>query len=557
MKPSLRIFDGLAGLLILAQSVLYLYGGQIHVDEGTYLAVASLWWQGFEPYADFFYLQMPLYPMVAGSAVGLLGQSLFVVRWLSLVSTVAGIAFLWDALRRRDRLAATLLLVLWACSPFQLYFGIIARIFGMSIGLIGLSIWLHERGRGGERAISWDCAALAAFSLAVATRLTVLPGLAGGWCVLVWQHRRRPLRLVALTLAAALPAALLVAPAYLRDAEAAWFGMLGFHLMLTAGDGSALGMRARMILILLQGYVLFVVGWLVVFAVGVGRLWRGAGAPGYALGVSVGLFLVHFVPAQTQPAYQTVTFPPAAFVLSLLLAAWTRSMPSVATSEPAAEGVDPRFGSLFFHTRQRKPQAETASQREPSAVGPSRDRSRTRALLLGMGGVGALGLAVFGTTRLSLGPEGDGPYGLGHDRGLLQRQAATLAEHVPPDGLVVSSDTPLVPMQARRRLHPSFVSNEYFPLWDRETCERFHVVNDTILHELFTSGEVDAILLGSLSYTIGFPEMLSISPARREALLAVVREHYRLVATTDNLYIPGTESFVYVRRTEPGTDASP
>lgn len=490
-----QALGGLGALLVVAQSLLYLTGGQIHVDEGTYCASGALSRDGFLPYRDFFYLQMPLYPALLSFVFRLFPESLITARCMSLVASLIGIGCLTVAAGWRDRRAGWLLLFLWGCSPFQLYFGIIARIFGLSVGFIGLSVLLRELSIRHERhRLTLECLALASFSLAVCARLTVLPGLAGAWLWLAWQRRNAPKEVGWLALGAAAPLLVAVIPPYLRDPVNAWFGMLRFHLLLTAGDGSALGMRARMVAILLQGYAAFV---LVAAALAMRarlRFWRQA--DGYALSATIGLFAVHFIPAQTQPAYQTVTFPTAVYVLSLLLAQATRRLPVEA------------HGRLV------------------SALA-----------LTGLAGIGA-----FGFNR----------YSFGGDQALLARQAAFLREHVAPGGHVVSSATPLAVMEAGLPLHRSFVSNEYFPYWERERCERRNVVNDAILLDLFASPETQAVVIGDYSYTMGFPEMKSIPAERRQRLLAALEERFVRAATFESIFLPNGKTYVYLPRDREG-----
>src|SRR5690606_20030537 len=57
-------------------------------DEGYYLFAADLVSQGFTPYLDFFYPQMPLLPYVYGAWYGIVGASWEAARFLSAFFTI-------------------------------------------------------------------------------------------------------------------------------------------------------------------------------------------------------------------------------------------------------------------------------------------------------------------------------------------------------------------------------------------------------------------------------------------------------------------------------------
>jgi hypothetical protein len=206
-------------------SVLYVWMGQINMDEGWYLYASKLVYAGFLPYRDFAYTQTPLLPYVYGLPF-LLQSSILTGRLTSLAFSIfALLVFLRVARRYGGDPAVALTAWLLATFTYGLYFVAIVKTYALVMLLVAGTLWaltVRPRHQWNYLAAAF-CATLAAAARLSASALAV-PVLV--YCL--WAAKRSRVRwsIGAMVAGIAIGFTILFA----QNPQATEWNLLGHHL---------------------------------------------------------------------------------------------------------------------------------------------------------------------------------------------------------------------------------------------------------------------------------------------------------------------------------------
>ncbi len=144
-------------------------------DEGFYLLAAKLVFQGKQPYTDFFYPQMPLFPYVYGLWMWLFGFSWYAARLLSaLLAVGTGLLLYQYVVRLTSKRHLGLLAVgLYALSSLLLGQYTAAKTYSLSVFLLMSAVVLLPGKSNSHRQLRYILSGLL-LGLAVDTRLFFL-----------------------------------------------------------------------------------------------------------------------------------------------------------------------------------------------------------------------------------------------------------------------------------------------------------------------------------------------------------------------------------------------
>ncbi len=211
-------------------------------DEDQYVAAAVMAWSHL-PYADFAYLQPPLYPLALAPVMALAsGWYVLAARTVSFVLALGSGMLLWHLVRRLGAGPMLAMVLLTAClsSPFLIAPLANARNDGLPLLLLlaGLSVhvWAEARGnedaRAAPPALLWAArfAAALLFGLAAETKLSYLFAPAALGVHALFAPRRRLVPALLGVVAATLPAASFLVVAR----EEFLFGTVHYHLIAPA-----------------------------------------------------------------------------------------------------------------------------------------------------------------------------------------------------------------------------------------------------------------------------------------------------------------------------------
>lgn len=203
-------------------------------DEGYYGLAATLVAAGQQPYADFFYPQAPLLPVVYAPAARLIGApQLPGLRYLSVALGTLAMVLLAAWAHRAHGLRPALALAslcLVALSPELLTWLVTVKTYALTAVALAVAIVACQRGAdGGRQALLWAALGGVAMGLGASTRLLLAPAAVtpAAW----WLLRRTP-RSAGPALAWLAGAAVGAVPmlvSWIQDADRFWFNNVGYH----------------------------------------------------------------------------------------------------------------------------------------------------------------------------------------------------------------------------------------------------------------------------------------------------------------------------------------
>ncbi len=504
--PATRLIIILLFIFVyLISSLIYVFGGRIHLDEGAYVYASALVYEGKLPYRDFFFLQTPVYPYVYGAFMQILGYGLVQARLISVMfGFFACLAACMIAGRLGGRPGMAAAAGLLAFNPFQIYFFTITRLYALTAFFFTASCYLilDRKKRASTQILS--CILMA---LAVCTRLTVLPALPVLFLYIWLSNRRKPLKQLLPAAAGCLVLLAVIGFFYFKAKDEFYFNILGLNLSLHSRNLAAnLFQKARAVTHLIKNYFLF---WLVfafvLFYKGRSLIdsfkkeIKGLSAEGVFWIFLALISGAHFSAKIFQESYQTFLFPLAC-----------------ATVGGAAGRI---------------------------AYGVKNSES-VRRLLAGTFFIGCLlTFAAYGRTSLSL-IDGHSPVES------LERQAEFIRAHTAPEDYIFSADSPLAAAEAGRHVLPGMAGSDYFPHWPTERCLRYHVTNDEILLQYIEEKRAKLLIIGDASYTLTLPLLEPVPEKKRKKLTDAVERCYHKEAEFSNLFVPGTKSYFYLANEE-------
>lgn len=492
-----------------------LWCGNLNQDEGWYLYAAREWAAGRLPYADYFFTQGPLLPMLYGLLAPLWaphglagGRALTALLGLGGALATALLAARAVPTGRRAAAAVTAFL-LTAGNVYHSYFTVIPKTYALAAatlvgGLLLLAaVWRPPRPRPWlalPAGVLLAAAAATRFSLGAA-----LP-VAGVW-LLLGGRRRTPAWLYfgiggLLGLALLVAPLLLAAPDNFRFAQSFHGARAGGGLLFIAGSLSRL---ARNYLPLLA-----------VAAVALLLPARSCPPPPAAtedaaphdplplwLAVFAAIFLVHLSGPVPYDDYQVPIMPLAAAAAAVLF--WRR-LPAAAPRLTLAAlllwcalcaGASP-LNQEWFIIRQ---------DRFWPVPKPASDLARLRQL------------------------------------------GAELRALVPADQPLLTQDAYLA-VEAQRRLPHGFEMGPfgYFPDLDDESARRQHVLSRGLMLAALRDGTAPIAAFSGYGLALGAPEMNELPAAEQAALRAALAERYAPLRTIENFGQAHTPLLIWTRK---------
>ena len=208
----------------IALSLWFVERALLNGDEGWYLYAARQIASGLEPYRDFAFFQMPVYPRALSSLVQPGPGSIIAGRWLSWLTLLMATGIIGLAAMRLRGLGGMLLAVIAVgLNPLVLGTSVLVKPYALCLLLVSGGVFMMTS-RDGLRIAAGFCL----FGLGAGARLSLLLPL----LVLVWAHRRSHVRESLLGSVVGLSLALY--PSLSVPWTVLWENWVGAHL----GDGA-------------------------------------------------------------------------------------------------------------------------------------------------------------------------------------------------------------------------------------------------------------------------------------------------------------------------------
>ena len=181
-------FQIIVGSLYALLSMIMIFGGKHHVDEGYYHLIAALSAKGAMPYRDYLYVQTPLFPCLYGLLFKITGNGFIAGRSISAAFGMISLFLTGMTVRKiggdRPGIAATALII---AQPFTIYYLTIIKLYAVTAFLVtgACSILLLVNNRTVRYALSASILAIA-----TAFRFTIVAGLITVLCIVILRTRR-------------------------------------------------------------------------------------------------------------------------------------------------------------------------------------------------------------------------------------------------------------------------------------------------------------------------------------------------------------------------------
>lgn len=478
------------GGLYSIMSLIMVFYGRHHVDEGYYHLIAALTARGKLPYRDYFYVQTPLYPFIYGLLFKLFGTSFAVARGCStLFGFLTFLAAVGTARNIKGSAAAGITASLILVQPFTIYYLTIVKLYAVTAWMLVILVFILTSGMSARWRYAL-AAMIAAFALGI--RFTVMPALP--LVIAVAAFRTKGIeRVKTVAVAAAAGAFVLAAvllPFWLASPETFGYSILGYHF---DKEGFSLlrqiTHRMDVVFRLSSLYpifgVLLLVSIMTRFAMRIGmarqegpvveRWSAGAVDAAWVIG---GVILFHFtsqVPyvhrylAMTIPAVAALAGPEVVRLAGLLKPGYK-----------VCPGLTWMLICALVFVAMNK--SETVFQ-EPNPVAQLR-------------------MIASGIEMLT----------------------------APDDDILTFNNS--IAVEAGRNVLPGDEMNvlTYHPGWTREKCERFKVLNVEMLKEALERGRLRAVLITTYSFIGNFPTFYNPGEtgARPEIIYALEKHYFRV-----------------------------
>ncbi|MGB3974855.1 MAG: glycosyltransferase family 39 protein [bacterium] len=121
------------GALYGVMSLVIVFYGRLHVDEGYYHLIASLTARGKLPYRDYFYVQTPLYPFIYGIFFQIFGSAFVTARICStLFGFMTFLVAVGTARKLKGPAAACITASLILVQPYTIYYLTIVKLYAVT-----------------------------------------------------------------------------------------------------------------------------------------------------------------------------------------------------------------------------------------------------------------------------------------------------------------------------------------------------------------------------------------------------------------------------------------
>jgi len=500
-------------LFYICQSLFFAFYGNIHADESTYLYAVKMVLEGKVLYRDFFYIQLPLLPYIYGFFLKFLGISLLTGRFISILFSITTVILTINIAKRLGGTKVAVICALLLClNPFQGYFSTITRVYSPATFFLVLSIFFLTTKVG---VTLRNSLAMISLCLAVECRLTVLPAIlavAAFFYLFDCRQKDRDRQYNLLPLAVPLLVGMVfftltLLPFALSAGFYEFFYQnLIYHLKMEMPSFTAyVVQKATAISTFFKGY--FFISILI--SACLANFWlnrrryklifqtRSNGIEACLWAIIIMITLLHLSAKYLQPSYQVVIFPLACVAASL----------GIYRIYDQVESQNLRVALLLIFL--------FGSLITPVSYGRKHVEK------------------IEGKTALKWARE-TGEY---------------IKSITDDDDLIMSSDTPLLAIEAGRKLLQGFENLEYYPDWPKEKCEKYKTVNDEILEEYIVNKVPKLIIIGDLSYTMSMPNRKLIGNEKHKKIVKLIEQNYSLIKKIPNLThsIRGTNTYIYKR----------
>lgn len=482
----------------------YVFYGELHVDESGYVYAAREIAAGRMAYHDFFFLQTPVFPYVYAIPFLFSPISFECARLYMMLFGIASIILTMVITKRLTNVYGVILVGLfYLMTPFQLRFFSIARMYPLATFWVLAGILFISPPQSLQKwRYMW---AMVFFTLSFATRLTLLPI---PFLFLLYVAIRNGLfsKETLITLVTGIvTTGFVFVPFVLPDYSRFFYNIIGFHLDITVG-GYFQGAIHK-----LAGISRLVSAYFVSFAAFVLTLsalffWKNHPLRdekekdtqlfmlflfSILIVVGGGQFTAKFF----QESYQTIVFPVLVLIVSIL-------------------GV-PLLNELFeVNSEKRKILNFFAILLLPT-------------VLLGFAHQGLV--VKPGRQSLSTAHE----------------MASYLSENTKPEETIACSDSPLLPLLANRKIMVGFEGPEFFPFWSNERATHHRVLNQEQMLELITSQKADVFIINTQSFRLVMPDRTDTPQELRDTLLRTLENNYVLVKSFPHIFSIGEETRIY------------
>jgi 4-amino-4-deoxy-L-arabinose transferase-like glycosyltransferase len=502
-------------LFYLCMSIFYLFYGIIHADEATYLYSVKMILAGKLIYKDFFYIQLPMLPYLFGMFLKFMGVNMITGRIVSIIFSFGAVLLTIVISKRIGGSTVSAMAALLLClNPFQGYSSTITRVYSPAMFFLVLSIYFLMVN---IKPVYRNTLSLISLSIAIECRLTILPAVVPIILYfLIFDRDVNDKRSLLKTyspifipiIASFLFVILTLLPFVISVGCYAFFYqnfIYHINMEMTGFIGYAI-QKLDAISTFFKGYYFISVllisccGYYIINA----RRYkliikdRNHGLIATMWIIVILITLAHFCAKYLQPSYQVVIFPLACII--------------------AAYGAKTIF-----------------------------DQFKEQNIRIAVAAIFSFGVLI---TPVSYGREFissiDGKTAI-----RLAREAGDFVRSITKeDDLIMSSDTPLLAIEADRWLLKGFENMEYYPDWSTEKCKKYNLVNDEILEYYITKKIPKLIIVGDLSYTMSMPYRKLIGNKKHNIIFDLIKKNYTLIKTYPNLTysISGTNTYIFTRK---------
>lgn len=493
-------------LLFVVLSGAYVFVGTLNEDEGWYLYAGKLVYEGQHLYADFMYTQAPLMPYVYGLPQKLFGAGLYLGRFESLLFAILTAITLVLAARRLKGAAAGLFVAAaLALSPMVLHHLTVIKTYSLATLLISLALLMLTLRISRVTKAVISCALLC---LAASVRLSIaaaVPALLLTWLLFDREGWRA---FLAGVISAAVVAAASFLPFILPNIHNAWFDMIGFHTVTYESSSlfsdlydkvNNFGSLSDNISLMLMGTALA----LILFVVGKRVSWLQA-VRAKSIYIQIGAILAALLVADMLPKAMRwdyfVVCVPCLVILS---------------------------GCAVARLWELAP-----------------DRRIQNAIIAVV--------AVFLTINAIGGNHNLDVRGKSLPISEVDNVARFIDQHVSVQDSIFTMHS-FIAIQSRRNLLPGLEMGvfSYYPEWDKETAERYSVIDDDIAREYISDERAAAILVTPEDFRRN-STLKTLDPrSRREnatQMLELIRSHYDLALRVPAFGQWKETLLVYLRR---------
>lgn len=492
--------------VISAYFYLFWFHGALHVDEGGYVYASNqIANYARIPYHDFLYLQNPGFAYFLAIPFLIFKANFFVARGFMVLFGLATV-FLSMVLAKRlsGPLAVILVGFCFAITPFQIEFFSIARMYSLTAFFLCTGM-IFETSR--EENVLLKSLSMVSFVLAAGTRLTFVPVPFIYIIYLIYTHNYRNKIVLIPIITSLLAFSLIFLPFAIPDFSRFYYNILGFHLDITVGG------FLHSIFHKIAGMSRMIKAYFFVFlflVISISTFYYWAKHPLHYKRIdkrkrNVFLFIslitiieggIHFTAKFFQESYQAPLFPYLAIIITILFVPVIEQLKNNKTIN--------KFLSLI------------------------------------------LSFIIFSSVLAH------GKSGLVFKSKLkniyyAQSIADYLSNHTSSKSIIITANSPLIPLLANRKIMQGFESIEYFPLWSEKRAKHLRVVNHEMLKKDISNRIADAIIIDTQSFSLQMPKRIASPFGYQKELITLLDKYYPIKKKFQDVFTSGQQITIYLK----------